>query len=123
MQIETFRNMSIYDKALDLCFASYQFIEKHQNQIAMEDAFKIRRMVTRIPVKIATAIGQNNMKLRFKRLNEAKIELQNFEQMLDKIHKKVEKIYEYGFEVDYYSGELMRLMNGYFGWLKRNYKE
>ncbi|MFB5088368.1 hypothetical protein PGC35_14375 [Psychrobacillus sp. PGGUH221] len=123
MQIETFRNMNLYDKALDLCFSSYLFIEKHQSQITMEDAFKIRRMVTRIPVKIATAIGQNNMKLRFKRLNEAKIELQNFEQMLDKIHEKVDLIYEYGFEVDYYSGELMRLMNGYFGWLKRNYKD
>lgn len=120
MHVENFRKLRLYDKSLDLCFATYQFVQENQKKIDNVEAQKIRKLAITIPAWIAIAVGQTNMKVRFKLLNKAKDSLLELQKLVTELHEKLPIHYESGFILVCCQDELVKLLHAYFGWLSKN---
>lgn len=120
MYVESFRKLDLYEKSHDLCFAVYRFVEEQAVQLNGEELLKVRRLATYVPAKIAKAIGQTNMKFRFKYLNEAKDALQTMKQVITQLLKKPGIKHEDVHEMDFYHDQVIKLMNAYFGWMSKS---
>src|SRR5690606_6711087 len=119
-KVENFRTFDVYNRSIDLSMAVKQIINGCKADLTEYEVGVLYKNAVIIPNKIAAAIGQVNMKVRFKKLNEAKstvIQLQTI--MLDlKRRKKIdEQLWQ---EVDEYSIQVMKLLNGYFGWISKS---
>ncbi len=120
MYVEDFRKLQIYDKAVKLCFTTYYYIE--ENQLDWSDALKLKKVATRIPVKIAKASAQTNMKLQFKLLNEAKDKILELNQLSVQINQNslIKRTTECNIEL--HTNELIKMLNALFGRLSNQPK-
>lgn len=119
MWVPNFRKNALYQRSLDLFHEVYHTIEEDGEKLDKKEAMILRNRVLRITKKITQAIVQQNMKMKYKRLNESKNELEN---LLDQIYQlcNIKMIDEWnGFIIDYYADHVMKLLNYYFG----KYKE
>lgn len=123
VKVENFRNLDVYNRSIDLLMAVKRVINGCKVDLTEYEVGVLYKNAVIIPNKIAAAIGQVNMKVRFKKLNEAKstvIKLQTIMFDLKKRKKIDEQLWQ---KVDEYSIEVMKLLNGYFKWMgkrKRN---
>lgn len=123
VKVENFRNLDVYNRSIDLLMAVKRVINGCKVDLTEYEVGVLYKNAVIIPNKIAAAIGQVNMKVRFKKLNKAKstvIQLQTIMLDLKKRKKIDEQLWQ---KVDEYSIEVMKLLNGYFKWMgkrKRN---
>ena len=117
--VENFRTFDVYNRSIDLSMAIKQATSSCKENLTEHEVGVINKNAVTIPNKIAAAISQVNMKVRFKKLNEAKstlIQLQTIMLELKKRKKIDEQMWQ---EVDDNSTEVMKLLNGYFKWISR----
>ncbi|RTQ93693.1 four helix bundle protein [Lysinibacillus telephonicus] len=115
MWVPDFRKNALYQRSLDLAHEVYRTVEEDGENIEETEAIQLRKRVVRITKKITHAIVQQNIKMKFKSLNEAKLEL---ELLLKQVYKLCDKkrIDEFnGFNIDYYADQVIKLTNHYFG--------
>lgn len=117
MWYSDFRKSVLYQRSLDLFHEVYRTIEEDENKLSKKEANILRNRVLRITKKITQAIVQQ-MKMKYKSLNESKNEL---EILLNQIYQlcNIKMIDEWnGFIIDYYADQVMKLLNYYFGKFK-----
>lgn len=123
VKVQNFRKFDVYNRSIDLSMAVKQVINNCKANLTEREVGVLSKNAVTIPNKVAAAIGQVNMKVRFKKLNKAKstvIQLQTIMLDLKKRKKIDEQLWQ---KVDEYSIEVMKLLNGYFKWMgerKRN---
>ncbi|WP_097075069.1 four helix bundle protein [Ureibacillus xyleni] len=119
MWVPDFRKNALYQRSLDVAHEVYRTVEEDSRNIRESEAIQLRKRAVRITKKITHAIVQQNIKMKFKSLNEAKLEL---ELLLKQIYKLCDKkrIDEFnGFNIDCYADQVMKLLNFHFGEYKK----
>jgi len=119
MWVPDFRQSALYQRSLDLSHEVYRTIEEDGENIGEVEALQLRKQAVRITKKITHAIVQQNIKIKFKNLNEAKVVL---ELLLKQVYKLCERkrIDEFnGFNIDFYADQVIKLTNHYFGKYRR----
>lgn len=115
MWVPDFRKNVLYQRSLDLAHEVYRTVEEDGGNIGETEAIQLRKRAVRITKKITHAIVQQNIKMKFKSLNEAKLEL---ELLLKQTYKLCDKkrIDEFnGFNIDCYADQVIKLVNNHFG--------
>lgn len=82
MKVCDFRKNALYQRSLDLAHEVYRTVEEDGENIGEIEAMQLRKQAVRITKKITHAIVQQNIKMKFKDLNEAKNKL---EKLLEEI--------------------------------------
>ncbi|MFH5781521.1 hypothetical protein [Heyndrickxia oleronia] len=119
MRVPDFRKSALYQRSLDLFHEVYRTIEENGESIGTIETMLLRKRAVRITKKIMHSLVQQNIKMKFKNLNEAKLEL---EMLLKQVYKLCngKKIDEFnGFNIDFYADHVLKLINYNFG----KYKE
>mgnify|MGYP001420374334 CR=1 FL=1 len=119
VKVENFRTFDVYNRSIDLSMAIKQATNSCRGNLTEHEVSVIYKNAITIPNKIAAALAQVNMKVRFKKLNEAKstlIQLQTIMLEMKKGKKIDDQIWQ---EVNDYSTEVMKLLNGYFKWISK----
>lgn len=119
MWVPDFRKNALYQRSLDLAHEVYRTVEEDGENIEETEAIQLRKRAVRITKKITHAIVQQNIKIKFKNLNEAKAEL---ELLLKQVYNLCERkwIDEFnGFNIDFYADQVMKLLNFHFGEYKK----
>lgn len=115
MWVPDFRKSALYQRSLDLFHEVYRTTEENGESIGEIETMLLRKQVLRITKKITHSLVQQNIKIKFKNLNEAKMEL---ELLLKQVYKFCDKkrIEEFnGFNIDFYADQVMKLLNFHFG--------
>lgn len=115
MWVPDFRKSALYQRSLDLAHEVYRTVEEDAENIGETDAMQLRKRAVQIMKKITHAIVQQNIKMKFKSLNEAKLEL---EMLLKQVYKLCDqkRIDEFsGFNIDCCANQVMKLLNFHFG--------
>ncbi|MQR93689.1 four helix bundle protein [Fictibacillus phosphorivorans] len=116
-RVENFRDFQLYLRSMDLTRESYEVIHVCKEELTDKEVALIRKMAVTIPIKIASAIGQVNMKVRFKMLNNAKVILIQLRATMMEFNKK-KKVDDHSLtRVNGYLEEILKLLYGYFGWI------
>lgn len=116
-KVENFRTFDVYNRSIDLLMAIKQATKSCKADLTEQEIGVLNKNVVTIPIKVAAAIAQVNMKVRFKKLNEAKSTLIQLQTIMLEL-KKRKKIDEQSWgKVEELSIEVMKLLNGYFGWI------
>ena len=122
VKVENFRTFDVYNRSVDLSMAIKQATNGCKANLTEYEIGVINRNAIVIPNKIAAAIAQVNMKIRFKKLNEAKSTVIHLQTIMLEL-KKRKKIEEQSWKkVNDYSIEVMKLLNGYFRWISEQNK-
>ena len=119
MWVPDFRKSALYQRSLDLFHEVYRTTEENRESIGKIETMLLRKRAVRITKKIMHSLVQQNIKMKFKNLNEAKLEL---EMLLKQVYKLCngKKIDEFnGFNIDFYADHVLKLINYNFG----KYKE
>ncbi|WP_430789098.1 four helix bundle protein [Virgibacillus flavescens] len=118
MRVENFRKYTLYDRSLDLMIAIYRLIDNYALDPDDRQAKELYRCAIKIPKLIASGIGQTNMNVRIKRLNMAKEKLEYLQGAIRFYEKQRHIDNQYLDEIEDNRIQVIKLMNGYFGWLK-----
>lgn len=111
------RNMNLYKRSLLYSKLVLDWTMDNREEIGEKEFMRIRKMAVGIPKNIAKAIVDINIKDKYKKLNQAK----------DTFLKLTDKLQELGMDgsengLDGLSLELLKLFNGYFGYLAQKKK-
>lgn len=114
IRVENIRYFILYQRSLNLVSETYRFCEQWQDILTKKEIEELRYLVVTIPMKIASSVSQQNMKVTFKELNEAK-------QLLRKLQWKVSGVIEqydigqwgHSLIADYHM-QVLKLINAYF---------
>lgn len=115
MWVPNFRKSALYQRSLDLIYEVYRTVDEDCDKIGEVEAMLLRKRAVRITKKVTHALVEQNIKMKFKNLNEAKEEL---ELLLNQVYKLCDKkrIDEFnGFNIDYYADQVIKLVNNHFG--------
>jgi hypothetical protein len=82
MIVHDFRRSALYQRSLDLCKEVYRFVKIQDDKVMEKEAIDLRRKAVSLVKKVAIALIQQNVKMQFKKLNEAKKDLMNLEALL-----------------------------------------
>ncbi|MDF1510662.1 four helix bundle protein [Robertmurraya sp. DFI.2.37] len=118
-KVENFRTFNLYSRSINLTMAINQATNLCKEDLIDKEVRIIRKKAVIISIKIAAAIAQVNVKVRFRKLNEAKstiIQLRAIMLEMKKRKKIDEQLWQ---KVDDHSVEVLKLLHGYFGWMKR----
>lgn len=115
LKVENFRNLFLYKRSLVLTNEVFKWIKS--NDDFLYESEEIRKIAVTIPKKIASAIAQVNMKIRFKRLNDAKMKLRKLFEKLIEIKNSFKVDYQSWQQIVDRSIEVMKLLNAYFKWI------
>jgi hypothetical protein len=116
-RVENFRDFQLYLRSMYLTRESYEVIHVCKEDLTDKEVALIRKMAITIPIKIASAVGQVNMKLRFKNLNNAKSIVIQLRATLLEFNKK-KKVDDHSFtRIDGYLEDILKLLHGYFWWI------
>lgn len=120
MWVPDFRKSAVYQRSLNLSHEIYRTVDEDCEKIGETEAMQLRKRAVRITKKITHSLIQQNIKMKYKSLNEAKGELVN---LLEQIYQlctegKIED--RNGFIIDYYADQVMKLLNYNFGKYKQN---
>jgi hypothetical protein len=116
-KVENFRSFAVYNRAIDLSIVIKQATKSCKANLTEREIVVLNKNVVTIPIRIAAAITQVNIKVRFKKLNEAKSILIQLQTIMLEL-KKRKKIDEQSWgKVEELSIEVMKLLNGYFRWI------
>lgn len=119
MEIGYPRSMNLYKCSLRFSTLVLNWTIKYRNEIGEAEFLKIRKMVMQIPKNIASAIVDIHIKNKYKKLNHAK---ETFLLLTSSLRNLGMETSEKHLVV--LSLELLKLINGYFGYLgkKKNAK-
>lgn len=123
MWVPDFRKSALYQRSLDLSHEIYRTIDEDCEKIGETEAMHLRKRAVRITKKITHSLVQQNIKMKYKNLNEAKLELKL---LLKQVYKLCDskKIDEFnGFNIDYYADQVIKLTNHYFGKYRKDDEE
>lgn len=119
MRVENFRKYNLYDRSLDLMIAIYRLIDNYALDPDDRQAKELYRCAIKIPKLFASGIGQTNMNVRVKRFNKAKDKLDDLRVAII-FYKEQSHIDRRCLdEIEENRVQLLKLMNGYFGWLSK----
>ncbi|MEH7076218.1 hypothetical protein [Neobacillus drentensis] len=116
---EDFKKLALYSRSLDLHIAVNNFLRVYGATLNDTDQLNIRRLTTTVSRKIALAMGQTNIKICFKKLNEAKKSLLQLQSMLKEAVSRQERGNAEFLKIENYSIQVLKLFNYYFGQLKK----
>jgi len=123
MRIDNFRNYDLYRCSLDLTQSIYKLMDK-ENFFSSHERREFHKIAIAVPKLIASGIGQSNMKIRFKQLNKMKDCLLELKHLSNSSHLIESKGYGYLLnEIENNRLQVLKLLHGYFGWLKRSKKK
>ena len=113
MWIRDFRKNTLYQRSLELCEIVYQLVKTER--LNEEEKSKLRYRVVRISSKIAKGISQHNVNNRFRNFNEAKKELLQLVELLQRLlhQQKMNDAFYDKFKKQ--SDHVARILNFYFG--------
>lgn len=120
MKVCDFRKNALYQRSLDLAHEVYRTVEEDGENIGEIEALQLRKQAVRITKKITHAIVQQNIKMKFKNLNEAKNKL---EKLLEEIYRFCDdgKISDWnGHIVESFGYQVMKLIKYNFGKYKNS---
>ncbi|WP_047979723.1 hypothetical protein [Ornithinibacillus contaminans] len=109
IEIDRFRKLNLYKQALRFTHLVLEWTVQNQADIGLNECIRIHKMVMKIPSNIVKAAVEINVKNKYKKLNHGKEALQNVVPVLK----------QHGIDDNELSVELMKLFNGYFGFLNR----
>jgi hypothetical protein len=116
-KVENFRTLDVYNRSINLSLTIKHATKSCKADLSEQEIGVLNKNVVTIPIKVAAAIAQVNMKERFKKLNEAKSTLIQLQTIMLEL-KKRKKIDEQSWmKVEELSIEVMKLLNGYFRWI------
>lgn len=120
MIVEDFRKWYLYDSSLDLMLSIYALIDRYQLNPDVKPDKELYRLAMKIPKLIASGIGQSNIKVRIKKFNEAKKSHEELLEILN-IYRGYSQIgHKYMDDIEHFRVKGLKLLNGYFGWLKKS---
>lgn len=119
-KVESFRTFNLYSRSINLTMAINQAINLCKEDLIDKEVRIVRKKAVIIPIKIAAAIAQVNVKVRFRKLNEAKSTIIQLRAIMLEMKKRKKIDDQLWQEVDDYSIEVLKLLHGYFGWMKRS---
>lgn len=109
------RKMNLYKNSLRFSVLVLNWLANNYHNIEGEEIVKLRKMAVAIPKDIASGVVDIHLKNKFKKLNKAK---ETFLDLTNKLRDigmdKNEK------RLIVMSLELIKLFNGYFGYLAKN---
>lgn len=111
------RNMNLYKRSLLYTKLVLEWTVDKREEIGEKEFIQIRKMAVGIPKNISKAVVDINIKEKFKKLNQAK---DSFLKLTDKLQELGMNGSEIG--LDGLSLELLKLFNGYFGYLAKKKK-
>lgn len=120
MWVPDFRKSALYQRSLDLSHEIYRTVDEDYEKIGEIEAMQLRKRAVQITKKITHSLIQQNIKMKYKNLNESKGELGS---LLEQIYQlcNERKIEDWnGFIIDYYADQVMKLINYSFGKYKKN---
>lgn len=121
-RVENFRLLTLYDRSIELTKTIYDITLMEKGSLTDLEIKLIRKKAVIIPSKIALGISQVNMKFRCKKLNEAKATLIQLRLLIDNLNKRKKNDCQSWLVFEKYRTEVMKLLNGYFGWVGSNKK-
>jgi len=117
VKIDHFRGFILYERSLDLTKLIYEISYKFEEDLTDGEVRLIRKHAGSIPNQIASAITQINMKVRFKKLNEAVATLMQLKVVVQNLKTRKKINYQSWQIFEKYRIEVIKLLNGYFGWI------
>lgn len=121
-KIENFRAFTLYERSLQLSMAIRKAIQTCDDSLPYKDAKLIEKRAMCLPTRIASGIAQVNMKVRFKKMNEAVVIMTQLKIMMERLKRRKMIDHQLWQEIENISLELIKLFNGYFGWMGRQMK-
>lgn len=116
--VEDFRQSHLYNCSIDLMQPIHFFIDSIELDVSYNRAVKANWLAINTPLAIASGIGQLNIKVRIKKFNEAKKQLEelrvftkSFQGISDKNKADLD-------QVEHCRIQVLKLLNCYFGRLK-----
>ncbi|WP_026673767.1 four helix bundle protein [Alkalihalobacterium bogoriense] len=118
MWIQEFRKSALYQRSLELCEMVYRITT--EVDLSEQEQLLLRKKVVRISSKIAKGISQHNVNIRFRNFNEAKKELLQLVELLQRLlhQQKLNDAFYDKFKNQ--SDHVARLLNYFFGQMKNN---
>jgi len=111
------RNMNLYKRSLLFSKLVLDWTLDKREKIGEKEFIQIRKMAVEIPKNITKAIVDINIKDKFKKLNRAKDTFLDLTGRLRKLGMDVSEN-----KLNELSLELLKLFNGYFGYLAKKKK-
>lgn len=118
-KIEDFRAFTLYKRSLQLLMTISKAIQTCEDNLPYKDAKLIQKRAICLPIRIASAIAQVNMNVRFRKLNEAVAIMTQLKIILERLNRRKIIDDQLWQEIENISLELIKLFNGYFGWMGR----
>ncbi|MEQ2529417.1 hypothetical protein WMO40_22355 [Bacillaceae bacterium CLA-AA-H227] len=117
VRVNSFRNFTLYQRSLDLTRVVYEVSHIYKESLSNGNIGLIRKYAGHIPNQIASALIQVNMNVRFRKLNEAVATLKKLRVLMNNLEMRKEIDYKSWCLFEQYRIEVIKLLNGYFGWL------
>jgi len=109
IEIDRFRKLNLYKQAIRFTHRVLDWTNQNQDEIGWKKCIWIRKKAMDIPKNIAKASVDINVRNKYKKLNRGKDALQNLMPVLK----------QYGMDDNDLSVDLLKLFNGYFGFLNK----
>lgn len=117
-QVEDFHRFHLYNRSIDLMQSIYWLVDSEGFEINDEQVEKAYQLAIDTPLQIASAIGQLNLKVRIKRLNEAKGNLNNLRTLLNQFQVLSHEQKDDLNNIEECRIQVLKLLNYYFRQLK-----
>jgi four helix bundle protein len=113
-----FRRSHMYQRSIDLMQILYWFMDSDQLKMDLRDVNYAYESGVKIPHIIASAIGQINLDIRFKMLNEAKTSLKELNKLLSEIQGLSCYQQEERVKVTDCITQILKMLSSHFAYLK-----
>lgn len=118
-KVKDFRAFCVYQKSLELSVEVNKAGKTHKGKMSQSEYIMLQNKAFCITSNIASAISQMNMKVQFKKLNQAKATLHQLMSITEDLIRRNKLDETLGHQIICKSIEVMKLLNGYFGWQKK----
>ncbi|MBT2694622.1 four helix bundle protein [Bacillus sp. ISL-55] len=117
-QVEDFHRFHLYNRSIDLMQSIYWLVDSVGFEINDEQVEKAYRLAIDTPLRIASGIGQLNMKIRNKKFSEVNQNLKSLKVMLDQFQVLSHEHKDDLNNIEVCRVQVLKLLNYYFGRLK-----
>ncbi|WP_026673984.1 hypothetical protein [Alkalihalobacterium bogoriense] len=120
MHVANFRKSSLYQNSLELFHEVYLTTEENGDKLTEIEIKQLRERVIKNTTKITTGIIQQNIKMKFRYFNHAKKEIEKLMEEAFTLYQQGKISDSDGQIIEYYSIQILKLLNYYFGKNKRD---
>jgi hypothetical protein len=119
IKVKNFRAFSLYQKSLELLVDVNKAGKIQKGKLSELEYRLLQNKAMCITSNISSAISQVNMKVQFKKLNQAKATLLQLRSLTEELLRRNKLDKTLGQQIIFQSIEVMKLLNGFFGWQKK----